>query len=241
MDNIKSKLLNVEDFKLKNEFIRLIQFYMQPAFGSITKRDLDIELFMSLQRLGIISEKPDAYDVISTLRITRSKARNLIYESELRRMNRDDLKNQLKDILLRPVFLDNGKMLYMEVENPLLHDYIKAQLKILGHITDGSFSIDIIKLTHEAYSALSIFVFEIQNTPNLEILKQYLVNNKIISDTSVKGVISGFLMVVGKKIASDAGEAYVSELTGKTFNYLQRCFNSKGVKISLSEIGDLIK
>ena len=48
MDHIKSKLLNLEDFKLKNEFISLIQFYMQPAYGSITKRDLDIELFMSL-------------------------------------------------------------------------------------------------------------------------------------------------------------------------------------------------
>lgn len=131
-------------------------------------------------------------------------------------------------------------MLYMEVENPLLHDYMKAQLKRLGHITDGSFSSDIIRLTHEAYSALSIFVFEIQNTPNLEILKQYLVDNKSISNTSVKGVISGFLMVVGKKIASDAGEAYASELTDKTFNYLQSCFIGKRVKVSLSDIGDLL-
>lgn len=213
---------------------------MQPAFGSITKRDLDIELFMSLQRLAIISEKPDIYDVISTLRVTRSKARNLIYESELRRMRRDDLKEQLKDTLLRPFFLDNGKLLYIEVENPLLHDYIKAQLKKLGHITDGSFSSDIIRMTYEAYSALSIFVFEIQNTPNLEILKQYLIDNRIINDTSVKGVISGFLMVVGKKIASDAGEAYASELTGKAFNFLQKCFTKKGEEISSNLIVDLI-
>ena len=92
MDNINDKLLKVDGSKLKSEFIKLIQFYIQPAFGSITKRDLDIELFMSLQRIRVISEKPDAYDVISTLRITRSKARNLIYESELRRMKSDDLK-----------------------------------------------------------------------------------------------------------------------------------------------------
>ena len=114
-------------------------------------------------------------------------------------MKNDDLKKQLKVILFRPAFLDNGKLIYIEVENPLLHYFIKAQLKKLGYITDGFFSSDIIRLTHEAYSVLSIFIFEIQNTPNLEILKQYLVDNQIISDTSVKGVLSGFLMVVGKK------------------------------------------
>ena len=155
-------------------------------------------------------------------------------------MKNDDLKKQLKVILFRPAFLDNGKLIYIEVENPLLHDFIKAQLKKLGYITDGFFSSDIIRLTHEAYSILSIFIFEIQNTPNLEILKQYLVDNQIISDTSVKGVLSGFLMVVGKKIASDAGEAYASELTSKAFNFLQKCFTINGEQISSNHFVDLI-
>ena len=74
MDNINDKLLNVNDSKLKSEFIKLIQFYMQPAFGSIIKRNFEIELFMSLQRLSIIPEKPDAYDVISTLKNHKVKS-----------------------------------------------------------------------------------------------------------------------------------------------------------------------
>ena len=48
------------------------------------KEVFDIMLFIKLQELDVIAETPEIYDVVSSLKVTRAKARNLIYESKLR-------------------------------------------------------------------------------------------------------------------------------------------------------------
>jgi hypothetical protein len=66
IDKIDS--LNSDDIKVV--FKELIKDYFSPAFGSISKRDLDILLFIKLQKLKLISENPEIYELISELRVT---------------------------------------------------------------------------------------------------------------------------------------------------------------------------
>ena len=58
------------------------------------KRDIDLLFFSELCNLGILS-KSDLFDVISKLKITRQKARNLIYESQLRAVEGINLQDEM--------------------------------------------------------------------------------------------------------------------------------------------------
>ena len=144
-ENIEKTLIVLE---------RIFKEYSHPSFGSMSKRDVDIMLFKALQDLEIIDAKPSIYDVIRLLNVTRSKARNLIYESSLQRQDEQNLEQELKDLIIKPIFLKEGDKVCIEVDNPLLIDYIRQRLKGLKHITDSSFNNELVKMTPEAFSAL---------------------------------------------------------------------------------------
>jgi len=65
MSEILNKLdkLNSED--VKKAFVELLQEYLTPAFGSISKRDFDIQLFIKLQKLGVFKKNPEIYELVS--------------------------------------------------------------------------------------------------------------------------------------------------------------------------------
>ena len=147
MNLIPTLLDQKEAATVKKAFIELMVAYNSPAFGSITKRDFEIELFLQLQKLGLINKNPSLYEVVTKLKITRTRAKNLIFEANLWNKSFEDLEIELEEVLRKPMFLNDGKHISMNVENPLLQDHIKSKLKSLQHISDGSFSSDILKHT----------------------------------------------------------------------------------------------
>ena len=159
--------------------------YLTPAFGAISKRDFDILLFMKFQKLEIFEKDPEIYDIVSSLKVTRTKARNLLYEAKLRDTSEDELDEELKTLLLSPIFLKDNDKIALEIGNPFLTDHLRAKLKKLGHITDGSFSSELIKLTEKAY--LSLFEDMLPDGKKDEI-KTALIESGIATDTSFKGV-----------------------------------------------------
>ena len=135
--------------------IGFLNAYCKPSFGSMSKRDIDISIFMLMQDLGIIKENPQIYDVVSLLHITSSKARNLIYESSLRRNSQNTLDQALFELLKNPIFLaTSDNMIAIEIDDPLLIDHLKQKLRELKFITDGSFNKGIVKMTINAYATL---------------------------------------------------------------------------------------
>ena len=76
-------LLNEADANdVKQRFIELVNSYLQPSYGSMSKRDFEILLFMKLQELGAIQKEPDLYQLIKDLKISRTRVRNLLYEAK---------------------------------------------------------------------------------------------------------------------------------------------------------------
>jgi hypothetical protein len=128
------------DEEVKKAFVGLLSDYLSPAFGSISKRDFDILLFMKLQELGAIDKNPEIYELVSDLRVTRAKARNLLYEAKLRASSQQDLDEELRSLMVSPIFLKDNDKIGIEVGNPYLIDHLRFKLKKLNHITDGSFS-----------------------------------------------------------------------------------------------------
>lgn len=66
-----------------------------------------------------MNAEPQVYELVAKLRVTRTKARNLIYEWELRRSKPQDLDERERELLRKPVIDKTGKHFIIEVENTL--------------------------------------------------------------------------------------------------------------------------
>lgn len=135
--------------------IKFLNNYSTPSFGTLSKRDVDISVFMLMQDLGLMAMHPQIYDVVSFLHVTSSKARNLIYEASLRRSTQETLNTELLELLRYPIFfVTSNDIIAIEVDNPLLIDHLKQKLRELKFITDGSFNRGIVKMSLNAYATL---------------------------------------------------------------------------------------
>ena len=211
MEDIVNKIDAVDSNAAKEIFKELVSENLTPAYGSMSKREFDILLFLKLQQLGIIGENPDLYEIVSSLKVTRAKARNLLYESEMRSSSKDKLNEELRKLLIKPIFLKENDKIAIEVNNPFLSDHLKWKLKQLGHITDGSFSPELIKLTQEAY--VDLFTKMIPEESQKE-LSQALIKCGAKSDTSIKAILRDILKDLSKKIVGKSGGVLIDEYLG---------------------------
>lgn len=224
--DIINRLKDAESTDVHQAFVDFIQVYLSPVFGSIPKREIEIELFTQLQKLGAIDKIPDLYHLVSELRVTRSKARNLLYESNLRQSTIDQLDSELFGLLKEPIFLANGdKQIGIEVQNPLLQDHIKYKLKKFGQITDGSFSPDIIRLNETAF--VDLFESYLPEESK-KAIKEALVRAGARSELSFKSIMVGALKSAGKIVASEAGE----ELGAQLGEFIEPLITSSSITIA---------
>lgn len=134
----------------------LLSTYMTPAFGVLPKHEIDMMMYEVLQKVGYLNKISTPYDLVRKLKVTRSKAQSLIYESNLRQFTGadDDLKEQLKKLLAEDSLLIYNDKVAIEVENPLLRDYIRQCLREANCITDTSYSKDLLCMSAKAYQKL---------------------------------------------------------------------------------------
>ncbi len=177
--------------------------FLYPAFGALPKSEIELLVLGALEGMGAVSKEPGVYELVSKLRVTRTKARNLIYERELRKLSPSELDSRVKNLLKRPIIQKSGDQFVLEVENPLISDHLRSKVQTLGHVSDGSFSPSIVKLPLDAVVALiELYIPENERAS---------VKGALIAagapDTSFRGVLKAVLKKVAGKVASDTGEA----------------------------------
>ncbi len=181
----------------------LLERFLDPAFGALPKSEIELLILAALEEIGAISSEPGVYELVSKLRVTRTKARNLIYERELRRLSATELDSRVKNLLKRPIIQKAGDQFVLEVENPLVSDHLRSKVQSLGHVSDGSFSPSIVKLPLDAVVALiELYIPENERGS----VKDALVAAGA-PDTSFRGVLKAVLRKVASKVAADTGEA----------------------------------
>ena len=191
----------------KSALSYFLQSYMSPAFGALPKNEVELIVLNVLEKLRAIDDEPKLYEFVSKLKITRSKARGLIYDRELRQSSVEELDEKVKNLLRKPLIQKNGDLYVLEVENPLVSDHLRSKVQKLGFVSDGSFSPSIIKLGLDAITAL---------------IESYLSDQEKIDvraalvaagapDTSFTGVLKATLKRVASKVASDTGEALMEK------------------------------
>lgn len=230
MDNeiIMSKLHGKGHEDLRSTLCFIYYTYSNPSFGSMSKHDIDLLLFESMVNIGLISKNPTIYSVMRDLKVTRAKARNLIYEYQLRKVeNEEELGKQLCDILKTPLLSRESNNVWLEIDNPYLIDFVRNELKQLGFVTDGSFHAELVKLSVEAFSGL--YEKMLPNERKKDIKKQ-LVNLGIKPDTSLKTVLPHLIKGVGKTMAKTAMGKVGEDIADEFINYLKE--NYKDLKES---------
>lgn len=171
----------IDSEKIYNALDKIVQKYTNPAFGTLSKKELDIVMFNALYELGLLDNDTkdiknlDVYKVMTKLKVTKTKAKSLIDESSLREMDNFDFEKHVKDLLEGESIIVDGNKICLEIGNPVLMEYIKSELKKGKHITDGSFSPEIVKLSVSAY----LYLCEMFAKKHLERLKYNLRKNGV--------------------------------------------------------------
>lgn len=195
--------------ELQKIICNLLASYLSPAFGAFPKREIDLMFLNALQEMGAIAINPSLYELISELKITRSKARTLYYDRELRRLDKEDLDKKAVEVLKNPVLQRQGELFVLEIENPLVSDHIRYMFQKIGYATDGSFSPSLVKVSLDAFVKLLDAHLSEESKNNI---KKALVKAGA-PDKSFKGIVKGALGTLGKKIASEAGEAFAENIS----------------------------
>ena len=125
-----------------------------PSLGSASKKELELFILEALVDIGFLSDSPSIYEMVQKLRITRSRARSLMYERELRRQTPESLDSMARQALRSPLLQNQQYAIAVEIENPYLADHIRDKVRRLGHLTDGSFSPSLIRLSPKAAALL---------------------------------------------------------------------------------------
>jgi hypothetical protein len=139
---------------------KFLDSFLNLAFGSLSKTEIEILVLDLLEETGRITEieKSSQYKLAMELKVSPTKAKNLWYNWSLRKKyDEKQFKEMLEKILLNPKYKthkDNDGWFFIQIENPLLLEYVKNRIQQLEHIPDGSFSSKIIKLQAEAFADL---------------------------------------------------------------------------------------
>lgn len=193
--------------------------YSNPTFGCHPKKEVDLLILEMLQRLKVLKPEPTLYDLVTQLRIQRTRARTYLYELELRGLkNTEELDEKLKKVLLAPIIQKKSSggakpadfMFAIEIENPLLIDHLRKALAEKGHAVDSSFSPSLVRITLDAMAGLIEKYAVGDNVAKIEAR----LKNAGIADPEKIGILRSILFNYAKKYVGDkaieALEEYVS-------------------------------
>ena len=208
--DIKLIINALPEAKAKAVLAQLLERYLTPAFAALPKNEVELLVLDALEQVGAISADPQLYELVSKLKVTRAKARRLIYDRELRHSSSADLDAKVKALLKRPLLQKQGELFVLEVENPLVSDHLRDKVQQLGYVSDGSFSPSLIKLGLEAITAL---IADLLRADEQEQVRLALIAAGA-PDGSFRGVLKATLKKVASKVAADSGEALMDKAAG---------------------------
>lgn len=206
-EKLKEKLDKLEKNELAGAVVKFLNDFCTPAFGAMPKREIELAVFELMQSLSVVESKASLYELMTQLRITRSKAAQLLFDIEVRRLGDDELKTLLAEALISPRFAKDGEYFVLEIENPLLHAYLKEKLRKLNHVSDTSFNSALIRMPVDAVSDL---IADQLGDERREVVRMALVAAGA-PDTSWRGVMRSSLKKLGAKFVGKAADGLVDE------------------------------
>ena len=195
----------------RDALVDILTRYTQPAFGSLPKREIDILMFEVMRDIGLLQNDASIYDLMATLRITRAKASQLLFDEAIRQFEKKPkfLEKKVKDALCTARFhQDKDKYFILEVEDPLVNAYLKEKVRKTGYISDSSFNTALIRLPLDAIADL---ISELLPEDRQSKVKKALVKAGAPADPSFGEVIKSSFKCLGRKYVGDAADGIVDK------------------------------
>ncbi|MEM7203896.1 MAG: hypothetical protein AAF628_26775 [Planctomycetota bacterium] len=218
--NIESGLERANARELREVLAALLSSYVTPAFGVLPKSEIDLLFFRALRSLDLVdTENISIYTLMRDLRVSRSKARNILYDIQLRDADEsgNDLDEQLRRVLVESIYAKDSGYFCIEIESPLLRDHLHDKVRRARHIADSSFNPSIVRMNHAALAAM----FEDLLTPEQGARARKALIDAGAKDDSLKAVLVQALGGLASKVVGKAGDTVadkVSEHVGALFD-----------------------
>lgn len=141
--------------KILKEFLEV---YFDKGFGVMNKTEIETLLYDVLRNNDLLTGK--CFDDSFVLKIPESKARKLIYESQIKysKRNADQhysyLRKELGKCLEHAKISNNQKEIRFAIEDKYLRVALNAKLREMHHFADTSFNKDIVSLDKETFSKM---------------------------------------------------------------------------------------
>jgi hypothetical protein len=205
----QSQLDNLDPEKAKSALINFITQFIYPAFGSLSKKEIELLVFDLMHKTELIKPKEPLYNLMTSLRITKAKAQQLVFDINVRRYDHKALNMDFKNALKNSRFTKNGDYFLIEIEEPLLRVYFKEQIKNIGYISDTSFNSDIIRIPLDGLLELISINF-------IEEHEKTTIKNALIeagaTDSSFTGVLKSAFKKLSERVVGDAAEGITHNL-----------------------------
>ena len=200
MNNTASDKCDLSNANIKALISDFFEFYTTPAFGARSKSEIDLKVFELLRERGDIDD--DYYNVSRKLKITPTRAKNLILNAKLRREsgNYDEKFIDLLKNLKFKISVNSNEIILLYVPDILFREHIKAILKQQGIIWDSSFNSEIVKIRLDDF--LDIVYEKLKFKDSLIInweIEKPKIKEKIFSQ--LKDVCKGMLSVIIEQIS----------------------------------------
>lgn len=189
--------------QLRQALRLLLSPHAELVFGAAKAIEHEVAAFNALKALGYVDQDSDEFDLVDKLRITKNKARSLLYQVALRAESSPaDVDAALCKALQSTRPLRDGSMYLIEVPDPLTMDRLRKRIRDYGYLSDGTFSGSIAKIPEGALVRLIEELISVE--VRAEIRKRLIEAG--MEDMSVAGAIKAVLGKIGKKALDDVGE-----------------------------------
>ena len=151
MNNTASDKCDLSNANIKALISDFFEFYTTPAFGARSKSEIDLKVFELLRERGDIDD--DYYNVSRKLKITPTRAKNLILNAKLRtesQLNTEEMYNHFLEKIKELGYKTdsrNNSIIIFSLPDMLLREYLKFKLRTVGKIWDSSFNSELVRVS----------------------------------------------------------------------------------------------
>lgn len=217
-------LESVEDGIIRAELVNFLNDFMTPAFGSLPKREVELRVFDLMRNLGVLRAEATIYSLMTDLKVTRTKASQLIFDLEIRRYgsDRERLDELIKKAIIHTKFAKDGDYFVMEIENPVILAHMRQKIRDIGHFSDTSFNSALVRAPLDTVTDL---MMDIIPTNQHEAIRGALIEAGA-PDKSVRAVIKGALKTLGRRVIGEAADQVAEGIVDNSASFLAPLVNA---------------
>ena len=186
--------------------------YFSQALGVLPKTEIDLLVFRLLVEGDVIDPDGSIFAIARALNITPGKAKNLLFQYQLRCLDEEEAEKAVLQSLANARFSVDDRRLSFGIESPLARATVDGRLKEMGVYADISLSGDILKVPLDQFDVFIVSLIGEKRADQLEAALK--------SAGHLDGGLREFLQDYGKDVAKEGATAAGKKGMKKLFESL---------------------